>query len=91
VTVQAPHALEEGRDRPRCVDLKGTLEPSDINAEFERRRRARCKETVLILHPRLRRLTECGGEIPVMNEETIRLMLFLTIAPDLAPMTGRAA
>ena len=73
------HALEERGYGEGRIDLERAFEPSDIDAQFEGRRRDGGHAAVLILHVFFGALSDGRGEVAVMDEESIRFVLDFAI------------
>ena len=76
------HALQETGHRKRRVDLECSLQLSDIDAEFQRRRRAYRHQRIIILHLLFRALSVGRREISVMDEKALRLVIVLAVLPQ---------
>ena len=76
------HALQETGHRKRRVDLECSLQLSDIDAEFQSRRRAYRHQRIIILHLLFRALSVGRREISVMDEKALRLMIGFAVLPQ---------
>ena len=76
------HALQETGHRKRRVDLECSLQLSDIDAEFQRRRRAYRHQRIIILHLLFRALSVGRREISVMDEKALRLVSGFAVLPQ---------
>ena len=82
-TSGAAHALQEAGDGEGRVDLKGPLQAADVNAQLQRGRGADAHEGVVVLHLLLGALPVGGGEIAVVDEEAVGLVIDLAVLPQL--------
>ena len=79
-TSRTAHALQERTHREGRVDLEGTLEATDVDAEFEGGRGDGRLVELLVAHDAFRALAHGRREVAVMDEETVRLVVGLAIA-----------
>ena len=77
---RASHALQEGGDGERRIDLKRALQPPDVDAELKRRGGDGCLQLLLIPHDVFRGLAVAGREVSMMDEKAVRFMPRLAIA-----------
>ena len=73
------HPLQERRNRERRVDLERAFQFADIDPELQRRCRTGRQRGLLVLHLLLRGLPVRDRQIPVMDQETVRLMIGLAV------------
>ena len=78
----AAHALEERAHREGGVDLKGALETSDINPQFEGCRGDRGHALRLVAHEILRGLANRAREVAMVDQEAIRLVRELAVTTE---------
>ena len=74
------HALQERTHREGRVDLEGTLEATDVDAEFEGGRGDGRLVELLVAHDVFRALAHGRREVAVMDEEAVGLVVGLAIA-----------
>ena len=77
------HPLQEGGDGPRSVDLKGPFQLADVDSQLQGGGGDRRIDLFRIFHEHLGRLPVGGGEIPMVDEEAVRLMVQLAVMPQL--------
>ena len=77
---RAAHSLQKGADGKRRIDLEGTLQTADIDAEFQRRGGDGCLRLLLIAHEFLGRLAQRCRKIAMVDEETVGLVPALAVA-----------
>ena len=78
----AAHALEEAGDGEGGVDLEGTLQASHIDAELEGRGGHDAEVRGVVPHELLGALPDAGGEVSVVDEEAVGLVVGLAVAPE---------
>ncbi len=79
---RAPHALQERRDRPGCIDLERPFQPSDVDAELQGGCRHRRIQMLFVLHQFLGTFPIGRGKVAVMDQETVLLMPQLTVLAE---------
>ena len=79
-TSRTAHALQERTHREGRVDLEGTLEATDVDAEFEGGRGDGRLVELLVAHDVFRALAHGRREVAVMDEEAVGLVVGLAIA-----------
>ena len=73
------HALQKAGNCERRVDLEGPLEPPDVDAQFQRRRRADTHQGLVVLHFLFRALPVGDRKVAVVDEEPVRLVVCLAV------------
>ena len=76
------HSLQETGHRKRGVDLKCSLQLPDINAKFQRRRRADGHQRIVVLHFFFRALSVGRGQISVVDQKPLRLVIGFAVLPQ---------
>ena len=77
---RATHALQEARDGEGGVELEGTLQLADVDAQLERGGGAGGEGDLLVAHEVLGRLAEARREVAVVDEEAVGLAVVLAVA-----------
>ena len=77
---RAAHTLQKGADGKRRVDLEGTLQTADIDAELKRRGGDGRLCLFLVAHKLFCRLAQRCRKIAVVDEETVGLVPALAVA-----------
>ena len=75
----AAHPLEKCRDRERSIDLESTLQLADVDAKLQGGSGAGSQCRIVIAHLILRSFPESGGQVAVMDQKTVRLMIVFTV------------
>ena len=78
----AAHALEEAGDGEGGVDLEGALQAPNVNAQLEGCGGHDAEIRGVVPHELLGALPDAGGEIAVVDEEAVGLVVYLAVAPE---------
>ena len=76
------HALEKTGNGEGSVDLKSPLQTADIDAQLQRGCGADAHQRIIVLHLFFGALPVGGGEVAVMDQEAVRLMVHLAVLPE---------
>ena len=80
---RAAHALQKAGDSEGRVDMKCPLQPPDIDAQLQRGGRAHAHVGVVVFHLVLGALPVGGGEVSVVDEKAVGLVVDLAVCPQL--------
>ena len=83
------HALQKAGHRKRRVDLERAFQPADVDSQFQGRRRADRKQRVVVLHFFLGAFAVGRGEVAVMDQKAVGLVLCFAVLPQM--LTHRLA
>ena len=75
----AAHALQKARHGKGRVQLEGPLQPADVDAQLQGGGGADGQQRAVVLHLLLGALPVGGGEVPVVDEEAVGLVVYFAV------------